>query len=173
MERPASWSSALRQEPAPAVSARSKRQRRIGTWQRSTLKVDCRTIDHFRNAPLPDLCVLAEKTGEQVWVIAERLLCEARPSAEACRGQPWTSRSHRGEGAGRIRSRVALVGTSHRSPTCWQGAARCRCLRTRRHPSDSGHPRPSVLRRTSLPAGQGIHDMPSEWWRGDLAGGRD
>ena len=59
------------------MSARSKRQRRIGTWQRWTLKVDCRTIDHFRNAPLPDLCVLAEKTGEQVWVIAERLLCEA------------------------------------------------------------------------------------------------
>ena len=34
--------------------------------------------NHSRKPPLPGICApLAEKAGEQVWVIAERLLCEA------------------------------------------------------------------------------------------------
>ena len=52
----------------------------IGTWQRSAFKVDCRPIKSLSRPPppLPDICApLAEKPGEQVWVIAERLICEA------------------------------------------------------------------------------------------------
>lgn len=35
-------------------------------------------LNHCREPPLPGICSpLAEKPGEQVWVIAERLMCEA------------------------------------------------------------------------------------------------
>ena len=35
-------------------------------------------LNHCREPPLPGICApLAEKPGEQVWVIAERLICEA------------------------------------------------------------------------------------------------